>query len=345
MADVDLVPVNNELQKLKKEQLVEIIINGKFTNSVKNVNSEVIQNFLEKNWMKRSDCAVNTKVNLTNKNTVSSNIDEKSYQTEVLNKLIYQLEKRVDDQEFIINLLKNSSERNVLNHNICSETSLGLEHDHTTNKAENYSINASLTAQVPSSVPPPLTQKSNQRQSTTTTATTSTAKSSYANKTKNQHSTQGRNSQTSLAQKHFNVNAAEVNIPHSLLAQPKQSQMQQIDRQPRRQFNSAITGSSTENKQIIRTVPQHGHLRVFRLHPDTDQKELENFLKLTAPQIPFLVSPLSKNEAEASFKLSFPLEFKEEVYNPDIWPKGAAVNRFNMNRRNFRNMKYHRNPQ
>lgn len=97
-----------------------------------------------------------------------------------------------------------------------------------------------------------------------------------------------------------------------------------------------ITGNNKCIVSNIRTVPQQGFLSVYRLHPDTKAEELTEFLKNTAPNIPFKVGLAHTNDTQATFKVSFPICHLKEVYNSSIWPLGTEVRQFKPNRFHFR---------
>lgn len=71
-----------------------------------------------------------------------------------------------------------------------------------------------------------------------------------------------------------------------------------------------------------------GFLHVYRLKNDTTNEMLQNYLKKSAPDIKFNCELLNKNESSCSFKVGFPLEKEERVYESSLWPAGAAVRKF-----------------
>lgn len=97
-----------------------------------------------------------------------------------------------------------------------------------------------------------------------------------------------------------------------------------------------VIGTNNNLNQIT-TIPKLGYLHVYRLGPQTTQDVLMDCLKLTAPNINFSCEKLEKKDnSTTSFKVTFPIKHWREVYAPEIWPDGAAVARFTFPRgRNF----------
>lgn len=87
-----------------------------------------------------------------------------------------------------------------------------------------------------------------------------------------------------------------------------------------------VIGSNTDSS--IKTVPKLGYLHVYRLDPDTNATDLLRCLKKSAPDINFSCSELKSTEQTRPFKVSFPIEYVSNVYDPKIWPKGSVVNRY-----------------
>ena len=104
-----------------------------------------------------------------------------------------------------------------------------------------------------------------------------------------------------------------------------------------------VTGSNTTERNI-RTVPRMGTLSVYHLHPETTENELKNYLTHSAANITFNVKLLKTNEHQSAFKVSFPLEYVDQVYKSEIWPQGATVRRFVFRKGNSFFPKGHRHP-
>lgn len=85
---------------------------------------------------------------------------------------------------------------------------------------------------------------------------------------------------------------------------------------------------SNEGDGTVCAVEKLGYLFVYRMNPETTEDGLGEYLKNAAPKIKFQCSLVKKTDMSSSFRVSFPLSCLREVYEPDIWPKGAAVRRF-----------------
>lgn len=95
-------------------------------------------------------------------------------------------------------------------------------------------------------------------------------------------------------------------------------------------FRKPIVGT---NKSIstVKSVLKLGYLHVYRLQPSTTPENLRDILSTTASTIDFYCEQLFKNDKTCVYEI----EHVKDVYNPNIWPEGALVNRFRF-RRNFR---------
>lgn len=90
---------------------------------------------------------------------------------------------------------------------------------------------------------------------------------------------------------------------------------------------SSIVGTNNVVKSIS-AIPKKGYLHVYRLDAKTTVSGLKGYLKQTAPDIDFECELLKQSDLTASFKVMFPIVHVQSVYNPEIWPNGAAVRRF-----------------
>lgn len=121
MALASMSAVNNELNKLTKPLLIDIIISGKVCSEVpKNVNYKIIQAFLSGKSQSKDktidDNLPSQEKHTTNfENSKCNNMVETNTETaqmllhiDYLKKLNYHLEKRVDEQEYLISLLKDN---------------------------------------------------------------------------------------------------------------------------------------------------------------------------------------------------------------------------------------------
>lgn len=89
---------------------------------------------------------------------------------------------------------------------------------------------------------------------------------------------------------------------------------------------SVIGSNNTVN--TVTAVQKKSYLHVYRINPNTTVSDLDDYLKQTAPNFGFRCEILRQSGESVSFKVSFPMEYVDKVYNPEIWPSGAAVRRF-----------------
>ncbi|KAG5867966.1 hypothetical protein JTB14_012358 [Gonioctena quinquepunctata] len=103
----------------------------------------------------------------------------------------------------------------------------------------------------------------------------------------------------------------------------------------RRHHRKPIVGVS-KTVSTVKTITKLGYLHVYRLSPDTTPEDQSKALAETAPEIPFTCEQHYKNEKTCSMLVKFPIDHVKDVYNPQIWPAGAMVNRYQFpNNANF----------
>lgn len=109
----------------------------------------------------------------------------------------------------------------------------------------------------------------------------------------------------------------------------------------RRARRPAVIIGSNENTDKVGAVKKMGYLFVYRLRSETTESELCEFLKTTAPEIDFTCEMIKKSDVSSSFKVVFPMDRLKEVYEPNIWPKGAAVRRYFLPRKDRGTENFH----
>lgn len=297
MAGEKVTIVSAELQKLRKELLIDLILSGKLTGDIpKTVNIAVIQKYLSQRQCQLCNDKVSTEVSDIHDDPATS-VDTKGLsnhlatktesagvnsQSDALNKLTFHLEKRVSEQELLISLLQDKiNSSNVNNPSPKPKSSAlipnkPLDSDMALNPQNNCTLNYSAA----------------------------TSSSTHLN--------------SAYQQKHTITNA----------------QVNKAIKDAKKPTVFYITGSNA-SQTTIKSVPKQGYLSVYRLHPETTNENLEAFLKVAAPDIPFRCTLLKSNMYQSCFKVSFPLELLEKAYNPQIWPDGAAVRKFTFDYKNF----------
>ncbi|CAH1098939.1 unnamed protein product [Psylliodes chrysocephalus] len=105
------------------------------------------------------------------------------------------------------------------------------------------------------------------------------------------------------------------------------------DVNPHRRNNSRriLTGKkeSLENcpfKAAVNNAQSHYH--VTNMGPDTDQSELQVYLKGFAPNVQVVKMNARRPDLYASFKISVPRNEAEPILNCEIWPTDVIVNEF-----------------
>lgn len=317
MADL----VNVDLNKLKKSELIDIIIKQKTEKSVSysvdkgeviKEQSDVAEIFDNEDFFDSQDnlptngeCDKPACVKVNLKFTFAKN------EMKTLRILVNHMEKRIADQEEIIRLLKlhnmiNSDQKDMI------KTSHMPSSDKITSYLTESKINKS--------------QVSN---------TSLEDKNIAIDKTYSQ-------AVKTVPQKHTNIVTADQvskaikNAQESTKTQRSSLTQNNANKVKR---TKPIIGTNNNLKQI-KTIPKLGYLHVYRLAPETTEDILMNCLTETAPDISFSCKKLEKRDnSTASFKVAFPITHCHKVYNSDIWPDGAAVARFKFPRKaNFQHV-------
>lgn len=93
-----------------------------------------------------------------------------------------------------------------------------------------------------------------------------------------------------------------------------------------RHHGKYIVGALTENG--VKTIDKNAYLHVFKTHPDLTTDELKTLLVTRFPEV--IVEKLnSKHPLKySSFKITINFDNLEHAMKPDVWPRGAWVNRF-----------------
>lgn len=221
------------------------------------------------------------------------------------------MEKRLDAQDEIIYLLKQSSLTNIAVPSTSKQTHLShiqksvIPKNQPTTSTTEYSNQAHLNFHK-------------------NTDTKSPNKRLEVPKDKNQYDKNSNKISLSQVNEAVNNAMSESNMQHNIHSKLQYNERTKLNSNNNRR--RPIIGSNTSSPNLA--VSKQGYLHVYRLNPELEPKDLLDFLKLTAPEIKFECKELNKTERSRSFLVSFPIVHVKEVYNPNIWPNGAAVNRF-----------------
>lgn len=99
-----------------------------------------------------------------------------------------------------------------------------------------------------------------------------------------------------------------------------------------RRLNKAIIGNNENLTSKIR--PNHAFLHVFKLHPEFTVEELTEIIKPVIPEAVCEQMDSKYPHYYSSFKVTVNDSSLSAALNPEIWPKGAWVNRFFHPRKN-----------
>lgn len=284
----DIVLLTKELNKLKKDELIDILVKQKLPTSA---NSEVLVNFVTNLCLNKVD--VSKKLN---NDALQDNHDDSPCKNEtcikiqgeidLLKKLTFYLEKRTQEQEDLILLLKQQT-------NLCN----------INNDKDN---------------PMPSTSKVKEQHIKV-----------YTNPEINPKG-EKRDTQQKLYSNVLKTNPTKTNTISGIPIQSIKGNAQQktITNKTTRNRFKPIIGSGKNTLTAVKTVPKMGYLHVYRCGPEVTCDDLLKVLSETSPTICFQCEEWNKTEMSSSFKIAFPIEHYKEVYNPDLWPAGAAVRRF-----------------
>lgn len=308
--------VSIELNKLTKKEIINILVLKKIPDSV-NSNS-VISDFFEK-YITNSVTVNVSKNLLINSDTRSHENCSKiecmknqiqcqfwDRENKLLTQTINHLEKRLVSQEELINYLKTDKNKNQttmvkkLTPSVSSIPNRNCEQITETSIGVNR---YSPTLDIPCS--------------STTAVSYSDKVQSNSTKTLSDKPLSEKNTST-LSQAPVIKNSLPVNRNNSYTNRRK-----------------PVIGTN-KNTTKVSAVPKMGYLHVYRLNPSTTIENLKECLHETAPHIKFEFKELHKSEFTCSYMVSFPITYVKDVYDPEIWPEGAVVNRFTFHKsRNF----------
>lgn len=300
----------HDLGRLKKNELIELILNSKPLTSEVNQSDSAFTNG------NQTTVSANVPTE-TSDNDYMDNVSCSKVSTEhhylkqeilVLKKLVEHLEKRIIDQEEIIRLLRNDERNNNVKSNFSRQNSNHSEIKQAVPIVPSTNCWTKRNAFNWQSSSPPLNTKLNE-------------KDQVRNPTKTEITNKDVSEAIDLAQK----TASITNNPHTSNVIINSSKT-----------NRTITGTRSNNK--INTVPRKGYIYAFRLHPETTEENLVDFLKETAPDIDFCCGKIvKKDKSMAAFKVSYSLKHEGKVFDPVIWPDGVGVSRYTFPKKtNFR---------
>lgn len=288
-----------ELNKLNKKCIIDIIVSKCVS---RDVTSEVVKKFFANLFENNENRGVG-------QNPVVDSVNPNNFEPEngkcatnilecenvLLKKLNMQMEKRLEDQELIIKLLTDGSTNSM----------------NTVEKCAGKDTYADRMKQKPRSA---VNKTSSDNESNTNTVSTENSKISCPGQERSMNSS---------------VNTGNKGIEN--VDEKQQDGYKKVVHRRRK----PVIGTNNNDKSGVKTTTKMGYLHLYRIDKDTTCDSVKDHLKHTAPHIPFECELLKNDERSASFKLEFPINYVNEVYNPEIWPMGAAVRRYWFRNRNF----------
>lgn len=337
--------ITRELDKLRKAELIDIIICDKLPESV---TSEVLSKFLKNRVNTTSNNSdsgsfYNKDIECDKKECVKRYIDVQLISNEnvFLQEKVCLLGKRIDDLECIINLLNENQRKMQSDAPRLAPSKSGkaietlkpkLTRLATKPTKESEPKSPSVVSSINSkaisdSVPEPTeTSPSVSINSQQTNVDKDWQVVSHKNNaSKNNGCAKIPSNNNSNIFKLGEVNHALNKVSEGIQIERNKTNSNRLSQ--KRTYRKAVVGAN-KNVTAVKSVPKLGYLHVYRLSPETTPTDLLQALKITAPHIPFKSEPLYKNDKACSMIVTFPIAYVHEVYDPEIWPEGAMVNRY-----------------
>ena len=315
MAPSDIQQIISKLNRLNKNELIEIIVNRKVPDSL--LDCPHLKYIFTKFCDKCGETSANNEIFADAVDSLAENgcqsytcirqkaeLESKNSEFFTLNKLISQFEARVKDQEEIIKLLK-----------ICNNPKNGpIQQSFKPPPTGNNNTNKQLP-------PLPSLQIPTQSKSNNTQARDVSNKSNQNNI--GQGPTIKNLFTNSQVKKGIDSAMTSININKN--------------RHPNNNKNKPLigTGQLADDSTRIKSIPKLGYLHAYRFHPETTTNDLQKHLSKSMPEVDFKCELWNKKEHSASFKIAFPIKDVDKVYASHIWPAGIAVRRFRFIRKNF----------
>lgn len=280
----------NELNKLKKSDLIDIIIHKRLPEGLATDKITLLGNFIpviddkcEEEFADASDRIIVCGNGVCIRNTFEC----KSHKIEIdlLQKTVRHLEQRISEQSDFIEIMKPLVKTQI-----------------------------DTTLKVPAG-------DCDKKSTKTKTLKETVGKKDLAKDASNNIKT------TNTEKSSININTAEQEKTYANIAKANNKEEMKHEKENNRLTRKKPIIGASKNTDI-QAVQKMGYLHVYRLHKDTTTELLHDFLKRTAPKIDFRCEELKKTEKSASFKVAFPITNVNDVYDPEIWPAGSAVRRF-----------------
>lgn len=309
MACYDEVLLTSELNKLKKPDLVHLIIHKKLP---ANLVSDVISKFMQANSEKDINGPDSgfSEVDATDRSLPASggnNCENPSCirakcsaefgarEIQSRDDLVYHLKKRISDLESIIDLLKSTNSRKTM-HNMPSS-------------------DESVVRQSRSVVPSSLIKETDKRSVAEVVRRTTT------NLGQDKHDTEQSSNRQS-----DNVNKSRL-ITSEVRVASGDNLKGALSKNVKKRMQDIIYGSKCDASEI-KGIPRVGYLHVSRLDPKTTADSVSNYLDQITPGCSCEMLNSKFPNIYSSFKVTVSLEDISKIMNPLVWPTGVRINRF-----------------
>lgn len=346
-AEYDKQVVTSELNKLKKNELIDIILSFKLPVSVSNVQLINYVNSIKKcdndcefiasfDTVGHDECR--NRACFKKKTDLQSEITSVKYNMETVSKLIFHLEKRTQEQEELIAFLKN----NYSNPIVRETPSSNNEKKDSSSKLTRFN-NPTIQGQQKTGSVKSVKHNQNSNDTKNVNITTKpTVDKHYTSENGNSQTInrkdvslgimeeQTRNTMNTI----IGINN-DVDKIHLSSTREEDKTWKKVEygrsKTKSKKFNdrsSIIVGNNRNVSHDLKGVPKQVDLHVYRLSPNIDANILTSFLKDDFPEV--TCSPLTSKHPElySSFKVRiFEKHFKKAM-DPALWPEDACIQRF-----------------
>lgn len=328
MASSDGSVLASELNKLKKSDLIDLLINCTLPD---NIVSDILLNFakeLSRKTVKKCVCdGESVSMDINNTEIMNTSIGNQfsilKLENKYLNDICIEKEKVIYNQSVAITALQ--QQNNLLNSLLKINTTNNENHcdkfegqtapswnpiEDTINKGYCISLNV----------------KENINPATLVTTPIATNKSNSIGQTSE---TQGEMARTTSAENiNENKNAIQATTQKTSYNNGKYSN-RFSDSNSRKKNNQIIVGTSQSLDNInLKAVPTMAYFHVFKLQPATTENDVIKHLQTDFPEV-LCQKLVSKFPQEySSFKISVNQENATSFLDPNRWPMGTRINKF-----------------
>jgi hypothetical protein len=288
MAAVDKTLIISELNKFKKDELIDIIVMQKLPervcseliiNVVKSLKNEVTQEEFHD-----SQDVITYECNQNRCKSAKTTVKTMTSEIELLKRLCLQLEKRTGEQEELIKLLKQNYEQFIKD---------ATSSDHPMNKN-------------------PQGNKNSKERSVISNQT--------AIDQNKQHNLTVNTGERKIANHNSYANVTAINGKQTTAVQQPN-----INKQTRK---SPYTKGTNETGSIIKGVEKYAYIYVGHIKDNVSETTMNEYLKEEWPELECQVKKLVNKGSNSSFKISVHPGKKELLFDNKKWPRGVLVKEY-----------------